>query len=218
MVNIIRKTNWEISELYEHCLHAGIIRILETTETAEVTLSAGTGAAEGLHDGAAAVDGANGDEHGSGDKERTPAEKAHSLMERGVALHSISADEADETDEEMEERELTPEEAAAATAVLDAPDHDQEGLPVTGGDWFKTIRQAAKNNKETEKELAAGMKKAKLSQTSLENEVFEREPSNQSSADAGPGLLQYNSKKTLPLRLPDTPTAPLHTEKEKVRL
>jgi hypothetical protein len=77
---------------------------------------------------------------------------------------------------------------------------------------------SAKNNKETEKELAARMKKAKISQTSLENEVFEREPSNQSSADAGPGLLQYNSKKTLPLRLPDTPTAPLHTEKEKVRL
>jgi hypothetical protein len=97
----------------------------------------------------------------------------------------------------MEERDLTPEEAAAAAAVLDAPDeNDQEGLVLTGGDWFNTIKQVAKNNKEAEKELAARMKKAKISQNSLENEVFEGEPSDQSSADAGPGLLQNESPPT----------------------
>ncbi len=64
-----------------------------------------TGAAEGMHEGAAAAaDEASGEEHSSGDEEGPPAEKAHSLLERGVALHSISADEANETDEEMEER------------------------------------------------------------------------------------------------------------------
>jgi hypothetical protein len=81
--------------------------------------------------------------------------------------------EGDCTDEEMDARDLTPEEGAAATPVLDAPDDDQEGLTLTGGDWFNTIKQVAKTNKEAEKELAARMKKAKISQTSLENEVFE---------------------------------------------
>jgi hypothetical protein len=105
----------------------------------------------------------------------------------------------------MDERDLTPEEAAAATAVLDAPDddNDQEGLALTGGDWFNTIKNAVINNKEAEKELAARMKKAKISQTSLENEVFEGEHSNRSSADASPGLLQ---KKFPP---PDGATPPL---------
>jgi hypothetical protein len=86
----------------------------------------------------------------------------------------LSADEGDEgegdcTDEEMDARDLTPEEAAAATAVLDALDNDQEGLALTGGDWFNTIKQVAKTNKEAEKELAARMKKAKISQTSKES-------------------------------------------------
>ncbi len=72
----------------------------------------------------------------------------------------MSADEGDEgegdnTDAEMDARDLTPEEAAAATAVLDAPDDDQEGLALTDGDWFNTIKQVAKTNKEAEKELAA---------------------------------------------------------------
>jgi hypothetical protein len=85
-------------------------------------------------------------------------------MERGVALHALSADECEEggTDEEIEERELTAEDAAAATAVLDEPDYDQEGLVLNGGEWFNTIRQAAKNSKETEKELAARMKKQRF--------------------------------------------------------
>jgi hypothetical protein len=118
------------------------------------------------------------------------------LLESGSVLHAMSADEGegDGTDEEMGERDLTPEEAAAATVVLDEPDdeHDQEGLALTGSDWFNTIKNAVKNNKEAEKELAARMKKAETSQTSLENEVFKGEPSNQSSADASPGLLQKN--------------------------
>ena len=52
------------------------------------------------------------------------------LLERGVELHALSADEGegDDSEEEMDGRDLTPEEAAAATAVLDANDDDQEGL------------------------------------------------------------------------------------------
>jgi hypothetical protein len=46
------------------------------------------------------------------------------LLESGAVLHAMSADEGegDGTDEETGERDLTPEGAAAATAVLDAPD------------------------------------------------------------------------------------------------
>jgi hypothetical protein len=117
-------------------------------------------------------------------------------------LHALSADEGEGDDTEMDARDLTPEEAAAATAVLDAPDDDQEGLALTGGDWFNTIKQVAKNNKEAEKELAARMKKAKISQTSLENEVFEGEPSNHSSADAGPRLLRKDSPPPVPPGIP----------------
>ncbi len=136
------------------------------------------------------------DEEGSSSGDDGPATAPDNarLLERGVELHALSADEGDCTDDEMDSRDLTPEEAAAATAFLDAPDdNDQEGLALTGGDWFNTIKQVAKNNTEAEKELAARMKKAKISQTSLENEVFEGEPSNHSSADAGPGLLRKES-------------------------
>jgi hypothetical protein len=136
------------------------------------------------------------------------------LLERGVELHALSADEGegDDLEEEMDVRDLTPEEAAAATAVLDANDDDQEGLVLTGGDWFNTIKQVAKTNKEAEKELAARMKKAKISQTSLENEVFEGEPSNQSSADAGPGLLRKD-----PPPLPVSRSPPPHSQKKWIR-
>jgi hypothetical protein len=74
--------------------------------------------------------------------------------------------------------------------VLDDPSYDQEGLALTGGDWFSTIKKAALESKLTEKELAARMKKAKISQSSLENEVFMGSPSCHSSADMGPGALQ----------------------------
>ncbi len=88
----------------------------------------------------------------SGEDDPANAPDSGRLLERGVKLHALSADEGDCTDEEMEERDLTPEEAAAATAVLDAPDeNDQEGLALTGGDWFNTIKQVEKNNKEAEK-------------------------------------------------------------------
>ncbi len=79
---------------------------------------------------------------------------------------------------------------ATAKAVLDDPSYDQEGLVLTGGDWFSTIKKAALESKLTEKELAARMKKAKISQSSLENEVFVRTPSCHSSADTSPGTLQ----------------------------
>jgi hypothetical protein len=140
----------------------------------------------------------------SGDGRDGRATDEARLLERGVELHALSADEeeGDDSEEEMDGRDLTPEEAAAATAVLDANDDDQEGLVLTGGDWFNTIKQVAKTNKEAEKELAARMKKAKISQTSLENEVFEGEPSDQSSADAGPGVQR---KDPPPFQSPDPP-------------
>jgi hypothetical protein len=87
---------------------------------------------------------------------------------------------------------------------------DQEGLVLTGGDWFKTIKNAAENNIETEKELAERMKKAKISQKSqatLENEVFEGNPPTPRPADAGPLVLQKIAKiSKIPLPVP--PPAP----------
>jgi hypothetical protein len=169
---------------------------MNQTETEDVTLPTDTGAAEKVRAGQRAGDAGsntNCDGDGSSSDEERVMDSGR-LLENGAVLHALSADEGegDGTNEEMGERDLTPEEAAAATAVLEAPDdeHDQEGLALTGGDWFNTIKNAVKNNKEAEKELAARMKKAKISQTSLENEVFKGEPSNQSSADASPGLLQ----------------------------
>jgi hypothetical protein len=62
------------------------------------------------------------------------------LLERGVALHDVSADEDDDTDENNP-MEVTEEEEATAKAVLDDPIYDQEGLTLTGGDWFSTIKK-----------------------------------------------------------------------------
>jgi hypothetical protein len=78
----------------------------------------------------------------------------HRLLECGVALHGVSADEDDNTDEDNP-REMTEEEEATAKAVLDDPSYDQEGLALTGGDLFSTIKKAALESKLTEKELAA---------------------------------------------------------------
>jgi hypothetical protein len=93
---------------------------------------------------------------------------------------------------------------------------DQEGLVLTGGDWFKTIKNAADTNIETERELAERMKKAKISQMSqatLENEVFEGNPPPPRPADAGPSVLQKNSKKSkIPLPVPP-PAPPLAQKK-----
>jgi hypothetical protein len=102
-----------------------------------------TGAAENRSAGTTDEDTNEGGQS-SGEEGPANAPDSSRLLERGVELH-----------EEMDSRDLTPEEAASATAVLDAPDeNDQEGLSLTDGDWFNTIKQVAKNNKEAEKELA----------------------------------------------------------------
>ncbi len=90
---------------------------------------------------------------------------------------------------------------ATAKAVLDDPSYDQEGLALTGGDWFSTIKIAALESKLTEKELAARMKKAKISQSSLENEVFLGSPSCHSSADTSPDRL-HNAPPPFQLKTP----------------
>jgi hypothetical protein len=128
------------------------------------------------------------------------------IAERGVTVHDISGDESedetllDEKDDEVEGGGGdTPAPSEDASAALLATITDQEGLVLTGGDWFKTIKNAAETNVETEKELAERMKKAKISQMSqatLENEVFEGNPPSPRPADAGPSVLQKNSKKT----------------------
>jgi hypothetical protein len=193
----------------------------QSTEVTGVTDKTGTGAVEdrtgGDADSAEDLTAADNTDEGctsSGDGRDGRATDEARLLERGVELHALSADEeeGDDSEEEMDGRDLTPEEAAAATAVLDANDDDQEGLVLTGGDWFNTIKQVAKTNKEAEKELAARMKKAKISQTSLENEVFEGEPSDQSSADAGPGVQR---KDPPPFQSPDPP--PPHCQKNWIR-
>jgi hypothetical protein len=93
----------------------------QTTEVTGVTLMTDTGAAENRTAGTAGED---TDEEGPSSGVDGPANAPDSarLLERGVELHALSADEGDCTDEEMDSRDLTPEEAAAATAVLDAPD------------------------------------------------------------------------------------------------
>ena len=166
------------------CLLAGM--------TEEVTLQTSTGAAKDLDrtdEPATPADQSEPEGTSSGpahDNTRQP--DTERLQERGVALHGMSEDEEDDTDEEGAQ-EMTEEEMATAKAVLDDPSYDQEGLTLTGGDWFNTIKKAALESKLSEKELAARMKKAKISQSSLENEVFLGTPSCHSSADTSPGTL-----------------------------
>ncbi len=57
-----------------------------------------------------------------------------------MALHGMSEDEEEGSDEEGAQ-EMTEEEMATAKAVLDDPSYDQEGLALTGGDWFSTIKK-----------------------------------------------------------------------------
>jgi hypothetical protein len=92
----------------------------QTTEVTGVTLSTDTGAAESRAAGNAGDD---TDEGGCSSGDDSPAPDNARLLERGVALHALSADEGegDGTDEEMDERDLTPEEAAAPTAVQAPP-------------------------------------------------------------------------------------------------
>jgi hypothetical protein len=119
--------------------------------TEEVTELTSTGAAEetagNAGNGASATDAAANDAISSGELRdgvenmenlQQNAVDPHRLLERGVALHVVSADEDEDTDEDNP-REMTEEEEASAKAVLDDPSYDQEGLALTGGDWFSTI-------------------------------------------------------------------------------
>ncbi len=91
------------------------------------------------------------DETSSGSAQDTTRQPdTERLHERGVALHGMSEDEEEDTDEEGAQ-EMTEEEMATAKAVLDNPSYDQEGLALTGGDWFSTIKKAAFESKLTEK-------------------------------------------------------------------
>jgi hypothetical protein len=127
---------------------------MNRTETEDVTLPTDTGAAEKVWDGQRdgqrpGGGGSNTDSDGgdsSSDEERVV--DSGRLLESGAVLHALSADEGEGngTDEEMDEWDLTPEEAAAATAVLDTPDddNDQEGLALTGGDWLILLKTLLK--------------------------------------------------------------------------
>jgi hypothetical protein len=128
---------------------------MNRTETEDVTLTVDTGAAEKIQAGrraGGAGDNTDGEGDGSSSDEENAVDSAR-LLESGAVLHAMSADEGegDGSDEEMVARDLTPKEAVAATTVLDAPDDDQEGLALTGGDWFNTIKHAVKITKKLKK-------------------------------------------------------------------
>ena len=190
----------------------------EKKETERYVEMAGTGAVEedgGNNAVSADTNDAAGD---TGAAPPTSLAEQLRLAERGVAVHDISGDESedetllDEKDDEVEggggDHAAAAEDASAA--LLDTIT-EQEGLVLTGGDWFKTIKKAAANNVETEKELAERMKKAKISQMSqatIENEVFEGNPPTPRPADAGPAMLQKNNSKKSKDPLPVPPPAP----------
>jgi hypothetical protein len=131
--------------------------------TEEVTLQTSTSAAKEpdmTEEPATLAEQSEPDETSNGPAHDTTRQPdTERLQERGVALHGMSEDEEDDTDEEGAQ-EMTEEEMATAKAVLDDPSYDQEGLALTGGDWFNTIKKAALESKLSEKELAARMKKA----------------------------------------------------------
>ena len=74
----------------------------------------------------------NTDEGGTSSGDGRTTDEAR-LLERGVELHALSADEeeGDDSEEEMDGRDLTPEEAAAATAVLDANEKKASAIFIT---------------------------------------------------------------------------------------
>jgi hypothetical protein len=86
------------------------------------------------------------------------------LAERGVTVHDISGDESedeallDEKDDEVDggggDAPAATEDATAA-ALLDTTT-DQEGLVLTGGDWFKTIKNAAETILKRKRSLLKG--------------------------------------------------------------
>ncbi len=127
--------------------------------TEEITLQTSTGAVNNP-DKHGEPDGPDGHGNGSG-QDTLQQPDAGRLLEPGVALHVVSEDEEGDTDKDCA-REMTEEEVATAKAVLDDPSYDQEGLALTGGGWFNTIKKATLDSKMTEKELAARMKQAKI--------------------------------------------------------
>jgi hypothetical protein len=93
----------------------------QSTEVTGVTDKTGTGAVEDrtvgdadTAEGLTAAD--NTDDGFTSPGDGRAADEAR-LLERGVELHALSADEeeGDDSEEEMDGRDLTPEEAAAAT-------------------------------------------------------------------------------------------------------
>ena len=109
---------------------------------------AGTGAVEessGVAGSTADTDDINND---NGTAPPTSLAEQLRLAERGVAVHDISGDESedetllDEKDDEVEggggDTPACTDDASAA--LLDTA-NDQEGLVLTGGDWFKTIKK-----------------------------------------------------------------------------
>ena len=175
----------------------------EKKETERYVEMAGTGAVEEDGESGAATADTIDAAGGTGAAPPTALAEQLRLAERGVTVHDISGDESedeallDEKDDEVEggagDHAAAAEDASAA--LLDTTT-EQEGLVLTGGDWFKTIKNAAANSVETEKELAERMKKAKISQMSqaaLENEVFEGNPPTPRPADAGPSMLKKNN-------------------------
>jgi len=145
----------------------------EKKETERYVEMAGTGAVEEDGESGAATADTIDAAGGTGAAPPTALAEQLRLAERGVTVHDISGDESedeallDEKDDEVEggagDHAAAAEDASAA--LLDTTT-EQEGLVLTGGDWFKTIKNAAANNVATEKELAERMKKAKISQMS----------------------------------------------------
>ncbi len=193
----------------------------EKKETERYVEMAGTGAVEEDGENVAATADTIAAAGDTGAAPPTALAEQLRLAERGVTVHDISGDESedeallDEKDDEVEggvgDHAAAAEDASAA--LLDTTT-EQEGLVLTGGDWFKTIKNAAANSVETEKELAERMKKAKISQATLENEVFEGNPPTPCPADAGPSMLQKNISKKSKDPLPVPPPAPPQSTKK----
>jgi hypothetical protein len=130
-----------------------VTELTNTGAVEELAGNAGNGATAATAATAAnatANDAVSSGELRDGAENTETAADPHRLLEPGVALHVVSADEdEDEDTDEDNPREMTEEEEATAKAVLDDPSYDQEGLALTGGDWFSTIKKAALESTET---------------------------------------------------------------------
>jgi hypothetical protein len=216
-INVIRKTSEDLSDLFQNCSlfehdeedgDGGEVRGDDRHSMVEEE-GGNSANSNNINDTAGTAD--------TGAAPPTSLAEQLRLAERGVAIHNISGDETedktllDKEDDELEEGSGdTGASSEAASAALLATITYQEGLVLTGGDWFKTIKNAAENNVKTDRELAEILQ---MSQATLKNEVFEGNPPTPSPANAGPGLLQKKSqKKQVPLPEPPLP-APLWLQK-----